>query len=616
MKTSTDLTTADRTAAAQRAATAAPIRAGLTSARAELFARTFAVWRMRAENGQGTNASSDLSTPSDAANTDAAKAQAAHDTAQRDAASADGAHRAWRQMIQQVAAGPSVPDVATAFVSRVMPVDRARTESVDDRTTEVDRALTEKGDDKGKDEKDATATRRKDVMTATDTNAPVKDVNTLDPALRDRLDRVVARMEQAGHTVTVTEAVRSQPRQDALYAQGRTAPGPVVTWTRQSRHLDGLAVDVKVDGSYNNPEAYALLGKIANEEGLSTLGAKDPGHLELHADDALASLGQMATIQDAQITVEPGASRSSRVAQVAQVAQVARVAQVAQPAQVAQVAAVANPGATMPAPANDAPTVFARSHHAPINTADIARPSQPAPNTSINGGNPNGSIVQNAQAVAIAAALGANATGEGAENAFSQGGQAGQRGRAAIGSTTTRAESVRAAISNITGSAIAGAMGTGGIKGPSMGGIGTSATRGAATAMRADEIQSLIESRDRQPMSRMLLTVDDEMGGVDRIRVDVRGSRVGAQMMFGENGDAQQAAGRVLELARALEQRGLAPDALKVANAAAGSATELARAAAPAADRGNSTATRQDDGSRSQQDQPRQRSRKEQGEPR
>jgi peptidoglycan L-alanyl-D-glutamate endopeptidase CwlK len=42
----------------------------------------------------------------------------------------------------------------------------------------------------------------------------------------------------------VTEGRRTQARQDALYAQGRTAPGQIVTWTRSSKHIDGLAVDL------------------------------------------------------------------------------------------------------------------------------------------------------------------------------------------------------------------------------------------------------------------------------------------------------------------------------------------------------------------------------------
>ena len=44
--------------------------------------------------------------------------------------------------------------------------------------------------------------------------------------------------------VIVVEGVRTEKRQQELYAQGRTKPGKVVTWTMNSKHIDGLAVDL------------------------------------------------------------------------------------------------------------------------------------------------------------------------------------------------------------------------------------------------------------------------------------------------------------------------------------------------------------------------------------
>ena len=43
---------------------------------------------------------------------------------------------------------------------------------------------------------------------------------------------------------TVMEGVRTMERQRELYAQGRTAPGKIVTWTMKSRHIEGKAVDL------------------------------------------------------------------------------------------------------------------------------------------------------------------------------------------------------------------------------------------------------------------------------------------------------------------------------------------------------------------------------------
>ena len=42
----------------------------------------------------------------------------------------------------------------------------------------------------------------------------------------------------------VVEGRRTLARQQELYAQGRTKPGKVVTWTMKSKHIDGLAVDL------------------------------------------------------------------------------------------------------------------------------------------------------------------------------------------------------------------------------------------------------------------------------------------------------------------------------------------------------------------------------------
>ena len=54
--------------------------------------------------------------------------------------------------------------------------------------------------------------------------------------------------------VTVIEGHRPQADQDARYAQGRTAPGPIVTWTRNSRHTKtpSQAVDMAPCDSRGN----------------------------------------------------------------------------------------------------------------------------------------------------------------------------------------------------------------------------------------------------------------------------------------------------------------------------------------------------------------------------
>lgn len=56
------------------------------------------------------------------------------------------------------------------------------------------------------------------------------------PALVAVVGRAIELSEQ---DFTVLEGARTTERQRALYAQGRTAPGKIVTWTMNSPHLIG-----------------------------------------------------------------------------------------------------------------------------------------------------------------------------------------------------------------------------------------------------------------------------------------------------------------------------------------------------------------------------------------
>lgn len=172
-------------------------------------------------------------------------------------------------------------------------------------------------------------------------NDVVRSVSALDPELQAKLSRVMQRMrDETGHDVNVTETYRSQSRQNALFAQGRTANGPVVTWTQNSKHSQGRAVDVELDSGSAPKSAYTALQRIANEEGLGTLGARDPGHLELRGNGA--KVGNLAS----NIPAAPADATGEGQMPVARLATVARVSdvQVATPAPVARVAPVAQPG--------------------------------------------------------------------------------------------------------------------------------------------------------------------------------------------------------------------------------------------------------------------------------
>lgn len=73
-----------------------------------------------------------------------------------------------------------------------------------------------------------------------------RDINDLTPGTRAKYLAFAGEMKLAEIDYIVTCTYRSQAEQDALYAQGRTAPGKKVTWTRHSRHTQRTAFDIAI----------------------------------------------------------------------------------------------------------------------------------------------------------------------------------------------------------------------------------------------------------------------------------------------------------------------------------------------------------------------------------
>lgn len=127
-----------------------------------------------------------------------------------------------------------------------------------------------------------------------------RDLKHCHPELARRYLALKADFEtQTGRQLFETCTWRSQARQEALYAQGRTAPGQIVTQidgvTKRSRHqrYPAEAIDVCVDidpGPGKHPvwdrSSYALLGPLSEAHGLVWGGRWriiDDPHLELPA---------------------------------------------------------------------------------------------------------------------------------------------------------------------------------------------------------------------------------------------------------------------------------------------------------------------------------------------
>jgi peptidoglycan L-alanyl-D-glutamate endopeptidase CwlK len=92
----------------------------------------------------------------------------------------------------------------------------------------------------------------------------------------------------------IVQGNRTLAQQRALYAQGRTKPGPIVTWTLKSSHIGGRAIDYaalvggKISWNDKHYPAIAKAFKQAAKElktpiiwGGDWKKTKDWGHIQL-----------------------------------------------------------------------------------------------------------------------------------------------------------------------------------------------------------------------------------------------------------------------------------------------------------------------------------------------
>lgn len=115
-----------------------------------------------------------------------------------------------------------------------------------------------------------------------------RDINELLPAAQKACRLFMKKCGEADLKIFITETYRSQARQNELYAQGRTKPGQIVTWTRKSNHTDRLAWDIACIGK----ELYDIsvlnkAGQIGKSLGITWGGewsTPDKPHFEVKAD--------------------------------------------------------------------------------------------------------------------------------------------------------------------------------------------------------------------------------------------------------------------------------------------------------------------------------------------
>lgn len=132
----------------------------------------------------------------------------------------------------------------------------------------------------------------------------IKKLEGVHPELKIAIAKILAAMNALGYPMMVTAGVRTANEQAALYAQGRTKKGPIVTYADgkriKSNHQAkndgyGHAVDccfiVHGKPSWDNTLPWTMYGAMARLLGLKWGGdwksLKDMPHVELPYMDLL-----------------------------------------------------------------------------------------------------------------------------------------------------------------------------------------------------------------------------------------------------------------------------------------------------------------------------------------
>lgn len=365
-------------------------------------------------------------------------------------------------------------------------------------------------------------------------DTPNADADALNPDFRTRLARVVSRMhDEFGKDVSLVEGFRTQSRQDHLYDQGRVNPGEVVTWTKSSKHTLGLAADVTIDGGYTDAAGFQQLAQIAAQEGLRTLGPKDPGHIEMPTRGGAAAWGDSSPIDT--LNIDDNVSRAIGIAM--------------------DQSNVTDNARGDSDSLNNFNGLLSRVGR----SASTGMPQIQMPMMSGNGMAGNGM----------------------AGNGGGMSGNMSQRDRgdilkdSAITGDTAKVADVASVASVASVAQVAQVAHVAAPVQPMVIGAQMPQTVQAASGTdAADKVGKLLDARDAapaQPLSQVTLNVDNAAGGSDKITVQLRAGVVDTAISVADPNRADKMSLRVGELQHALEQHGLDATAINVASTSAGS---------------------------------------------
>ncbi len=123
---------------------------------------------------------------------------------------------------------------------------------------------------------------------STSVTTTCRDLSELLPLAQTACRLLFQECYKAGiKNIFITETYRSQARQNYLYAQGRTRPGQIVTWTLTSNHTSRLAWDIAVGPPQSLYDVTTLnrVGGIARKLGITWggdwVGSIDRPHFEI-----------------------------------------------------------------------------------------------------------------------------------------------------------------------------------------------------------------------------------------------------------------------------------------------------------------------------------------------
>lgn len=125
-----------------------------------------------------------------------------------------------------------------------------------------------------------------------------RDLNELNPKVKVKIEAFIASCKKAGIDVLITSTYRDGESQNALYAQGRTKAGKIVTNAKagDSWHNWRCAVDfvpiVNGKAAWNDTALFTKCGEIAESCGLEWAGRwkrfKELAHLQYTGGLSLA----------------------------------------------------------------------------------------------------------------------------------------------------------------------------------------------------------------------------------------------------------------------------------------------------------------------------------------